>query len=237
VTEPEGFLSRWARRKQEAGEAERHPAPDAPAPDRKDAAAAAAPAAEDAKPTVDLSALPPLESITAATDIRAYLAPGVPPDLARAALRRAWVADPAIRDFVGIAENQWDFNDPNGIPGFGPLDEAGRLLARMLTGGVQAAREGTTEAAKEAAEEAIASADNPQIAENPVDGSAHEVSPPPGPLPARASMDETAPTADQPLPPAPPAGARESAVASQQIEDSVSPGRTARRGHGGALPR
>jgi hypothetical protein len=40
-------------------------------------------------------------------------------------LRRAWVSDPVIRDFIGIAENQWDFNDPNGIPGFGPLPSAG----------------------------------------------------------------------------------------------------------------
>jgi hypothetical protein len=42
--------------------------------------------------------------------------------LTRAALRRAWTSDPAIREFIGIAENQWDFNDPNGIPGFGQLD-------------------------------------------------------------------------------------------------------------------
>jgi hypothetical protein len=55
--------------------------------------------------------------------------------LARAALRRAWVADPAIRDFVGIAENQWDFNDPNAIPGFGslgPLDDVRRLVAQVI---------------------------------------------------------------------------------------------------------
>jgi hypothetical protein len=45
----------------------------------------------------------------------------VPAELTRAALRRAWTSDPAIRDFIGIAENQWDFNDPDGIPGFGPL--------------------------------------------------------------------------------------------------------------------
>jgi TorA maturation chaperone TorD len=31
------------------------------------------------------------------------------------------VTDPAIRDFIGIAENQWDFNDPTAMPGFGPL--------------------------------------------------------------------------------------------------------------------
>jgi TorA maturation chaperone TorD len=31
------------------------------------------------------------------------------------------VTDPAIRDFIGIAESQWDFNDPTAMPGFGPL--------------------------------------------------------------------------------------------------------------------
>jgi hypothetical protein len=37
-------------------------------------------------------------------------------------LRAAWVADPAIRDFIGIADSQWDFNDPAAMPGFGPLE-------------------------------------------------------------------------------------------------------------------
>ena len=44
-----------------------------------------------------------IESITADTDIRAFLAPGVPVQLTRAALRRVWETDPAIRDFVGLA--------------------------------------------------------------------------------------------------------------------------------------
>ena len=39
-------------------------------------------------------------------------------------------ADPAIRDFVGLAENEWDFNDPNADAGFGPItpEEVARLL-------------------------------------------------------------------------------------------------------------
>jgi hypothetical protein len=69
----------------------------------------------------DPANLPSIESIAADTDIVAFLRAGVPTELVRAALRRAWTSDPAIRDFVGIAENQWDFNDPNAIPGFGPL--------------------------------------------------------------------------------------------------------------------
>jgi hypothetical protein len=55
------------------------------------------------------TALPPIESIGAESDIRCFLAPGVPVELTRAALRRAWVVDPRIRDFVGLSENSSDF--------------------------------------------------------------------------------------------------------------------------------
>jgi len=82
----------------------------------------------------DPASLPPIESIGAATDVSAFLRPGVPADLTQAALRRAWVADPAIRDFVGPAENAWDFNAPDGVPGFGPLraiDDVQRLAAMV----------------------------------------------------------------------------------------------------------
>jgi hypothetical protein len=33
-------------------------------------------------------------------------------------LRRAWSLDPAIRDFIGPADYAWDFNAPDGVPGF-----------------------------------------------------------------------------------------------------------------------
>jgi hypothetical protein len=83
----------------------------------------------------DPASLPSIDSITADTDILAFLKSDVPNELTRAALRRAWTSDPAIRDFIGIAENQWDFNDPNGIAGFGPLEttESGvTFLAQVL---------------------------------------------------------------------------------------------------------
>jgi hypothetical protein len=82
----------------------------------------------------DPATLPPIESIDAGTDVSAFLRPGVPADLAQAALRRAWVADPAIRDFVGLAENAWDFTAPGGVPGFEPLraiDDVQRLAAQV----------------------------------------------------------------------------------------------------------
>lgn len=129
----EGFLERWSRKKSEAQ--------DAAPRDKIDEPPAAAPDATKPKietsepPAFDLSQLPSLDSITAATDVRAFLQPGVPAELTRAALRRAWTADPAIRDFIGIAENQWDFNDPNGVPGFGsflPGEEIKKLIAQVF---------------------------------------------------------------------------------------------------------
>ena len=147
MSEPETFLARWTRLKREAAEAaEAAETAETPEQAQPDAAAEASRPAEPAdaaapqppaEPAFDISTLPPIDSITATTDIRAFLAPGVPPELARAALRRAWVADPAIRDFVGIAENQFDFNDPNAIPGFGslgPLDDVRRLVAQVIGG-------------------------------------------------------------------------------------------------------
>jgi hypothetical protein len=78
--------------------------------------------------------LPPIGSIASGSDITAFLAPGVPLELTRAALRRAWTTDPAIRDFIGLSENAWDFNAPGGVPGFGSLDlqDVRRLLAQIL---------------------------------------------------------------------------------------------------------
>jgi len=30
--------------------------------------------------------------------------------------------DPAIQNYIGLSENSWDFNAPDGVPGFGPLN-------------------------------------------------------------------------------------------------------------------
>jgi hypothetical protein len=120
----ESFVQRWSRRKraakptspEDAGAPRLQP-PEAPADARP-----GAPAPREGDPAFDPTTLPPIESITAASDVRAFLARGVPEELTRAALRRAWVSDPTIRDFVGPAENQWDFTQPEGVPGFGSLE-------------------------------------------------------------------------------------------------------------------
>ena len=65
----------------------------------------AAPAQGENGLAFDPASLPTIESIGAESNIRAFLEAGVPGDLARAALRRVWSLDPAIRDFVGLSEN------------------------------------------------------------------------------------------------------------------------------------
>jgi hypothetical protein len=146
MSEAEGFLARWGRRKREAKAAEPETPTQASTPEsapepqqevRRSPGGETA-AGRSPSPTVpefDVASLPPIESITAASDIRAFLTSGVPAELTRAALRRAWSADPAIRDFIGIAENQWDFTAPNEIHGFGPLgdgEEIRRLVASVF---------------------------------------------------------------------------------------------------------
>ena len=131
MTEPENVVSRWSRLKRES-ESRRKRQTEMSESAALSGAAATTPANADedvetgthATPTFDPTSLPSIDSITAGTDIRIFLQSGVPAKLTEAALRRAWVSDPAIRDFIGIAENQWDFTKPTTIPGFGPLQEA-----------------------------------------------------------------------------------------------------------------
>jgi hypothetical protein len=156
----EQFLARWSRRKQEAKAHRAELAPEKAA-EQGSAAPPDRPVVEPALHEADLDHLPPLESIDAATDITAFLRKGIPQELGRAALRRAWSTDPAIRDFVGLAENAWDFNDPNAMAGFGPLDYSAEqvdALVRRIVGDVAETVEKLTAPPIEAAEESAQSA-------------------------------------------------------------------------------
>src|ERR1700730_16737421 len=132
MSDRETFIARCPRRKRASAQDSESAEPSAPADDPAGqapqaveapqavgyalaAAAADAPASDAPAPPEDASSVPQvpsIESIVAESDVRAFLAPGVPPELTRAALRRAWSADPKIRDFIGLSENSWDFNDP-----------------------------------------------------------------------------------------------------------------------------
>jgi Protein of unknown function (DUF3306) len=126
MSDDESFFRRWSRRKQAAAVAV-----ESRARGERTPVDAAPPKIADELP--DAAVLPPLDSIQATSDITPFLAPGVPLELTRAALRRAWAADPAIRDFIGLSENSWDFAAGT-VPGFGSLqpEEIRRLIARVL---------------------------------------------------------------------------------------------------------
>src|SRR5258707_2480766 len=148
MSETENFFTRWSRRKRKAAEdveaTRSSGAVDAAREGAHqnedqggggDAPRARGGASDRPESAPDLTKLPPIEMITAESDIRAFLAPGVPPELTRAALRRAWAADPRIRDFVGLADYDWDFNTPGAIAGFGSLemtDELRRQIVQMV---------------------------------------------------------------------------------------------------------
>jgi hypothetical protein len=145
MSDQENFLSRWSRRKRDTANETEQPdkpaatgpdKPSEPGPDATPAVAGTTPGAASA-PEFDLSKLPALDSIGANTDIRDFLQPGVPPELKLAALRRAWSADPAIRDYIGPADYAWDFTDPKAMPGFGELGpevDVKKLVAQVFRG-------------------------------------------------------------------------------------------------------
>jgi hypothetical protein len=137
MSDPENFLSRWSRRKREPEEAPKPAADVAPATPTQDGLSGDEPvtagsAQQAPEPAFDPASLPPIDSIGAETDISAFLKANVPSPLRLAALRRAWLADPAIRDFKGMAEYDWDFTAPGSMPGFGEMDPA-TDVQKMLT--------------------------------------------------------------------------------------------------------
>jgi hypothetical protein len=124
------FLSRWSQRKRDAKQ------PDAETPsvetdDPVTTAAEKSPAQE-----VDLSFLPKLEDVTAATDMTLFLREGVPESLRNAALRKFWALDPAIRNYVNPAlDYAYDWNTPGGVPGSSELGigtDVARLVSQIM---------------------------------------------------------------------------------------------------------
>jgi len=215
----EEFLARWSRRKREAEAAVGAPPPTEPSEAPTPAPPGTAETLADAE--VDLSSLPPIESITGGTDITAFLRKGIPPELSRAALRRAWAADPAIRDFVGLAENAWDFNDPNAMPGFGPLDCSEEQLAALVdrvVGGVRSAADHLATAIPEQTDD-CQSADYRPLSESRAPETVADLTPPS----QKTSTDQVPSTS---------AAVQQEAP---QIESDETSAR--RRTHGSALPR
>lgn len=213
----EEFLARWSRRKREA-RASAAPAETAEPGDTS--ATASPPGVETGEPEFDLSSLPSIDSITAATDVTAFLRKGVPQELTRAALRRAWVSDPAIRDFVGLAENAWDFNDPNAMPGFGPLDSSPAELEALVERVVGAMRK----AAEHLPDTSVEAEGSDKETKESSRLQATAVAEVPGQSAFQSALAESGPAAVAAQP-----------LAAEKVERDGSAVR--HRTHGGALPR
>jgi len=142
MSEPKDFLERWSSRKlasrkpapSEAADAEQRTGDETRTVDNAAVAEKANEADTPPAQSFDPAQLPSLESIGPDTDVAAFLHRDVPPELTRAALRRAWTSDPAIKNFVGLVENGWDFNDPSAMGGFGSIspEEVARLAGAVI---------------------------------------------------------------------------------------------------------
>jgi hypothetical protein len=266
MSEPEGFLSRWSRKKRAAEKDESkavedqslHPreSGDTPSarpresgdpearsmdsrlhgderqqPESSPETAIAGGKKSDSESEIDLSKLPSLDEITADTDIRPFLARGVPVSLRQAALRRLWVADPKIRDFIGIAENQWDFTAQGATPGFdlaSPTGDVARMVADMF--GPKAADESASEEQREKTQDSSAAAAPTDDRAPPDHISVNEERGARGTANTKAALPmvrrtEVADTASSSAAPQQDAAPR---------EDSQP---TVRRSHGGAMPK
>ncbi len=114
--EDDGFLSRWARRKQAVREAEAAPAPDAPpaADTAADTAAAEGPADDSQRRPLtpeEVAELPDPDSLEPGSDFKVFLREGVPEELRRRALRRLWRSNPVFGVLDGLNDYDLDYTD------------------------------------------------------------------------------------------------------------------------------
>jgi len=229
--EPEdegGFFGGWSKRKLAA---KRQTAPDEEIkalPETQTAPDLAAP--QVAQEEIDeevVAALPSLDEIIDGSDIKPFLAKGVPAKLRNAAMRRLWLATPGVRDYSDPAvDYAWDWNAPGGVPGGGgSLSEAG--IAKMVKGLIGGREDAPPE---ESDDVVLAEADTAARETAELGGAKAEDDVPPSPV-RRSEADKPA---DSDTPPG--EGAHEGA------HEVISKGETSEkshpvpRRHGGAVP-
>lgn len=105
MAEEEGFISRWARRKDRARQEEpaTHVEDTASPPGDRDAVAA--------PQRIAVEDLPDIETMSIDSDFSAFLQDGVPEELRIGALRRLWRLDPVFANLDGLVEYGGDYTD------------------------------------------------------------------------------------------------------------------------------
>lgn len=226
------IFARWSRRKQAVRDSE-IPA----AEEEQDAAEEAAAEMDAERADRQLAAekpdagepLPILEDLTADSDLSAFLRQGVPKALKRAALRKMWSLDPAIRDYIGPSEYAWDFNQPGSMAGFGPLDskESVAEFLSTMSGGVRAGVAKVAELPETSEASLRTAAVSPDEDTNVPYG---------GPKGGSVAPAEPLAPSHAPASPEPLSSVRTDVVA--ESENSENPSQvTSPRRHGGAMPR
>jgi Protein of unknown function (DUF3306) len=128
MADHETFATRWNRRKLEAKQAEQAQVEPKIAPEQVSDG-------DGVTEPVDDTPLPTLDDVTPEGDVVAFLQKRVPAELQKLALRKAWASDPLISTFIEVAENQYDWNALDGVPGFGAMDpgwNVQELLAQAI---------------------------------------------------------------------------------------------------------
>jgi Protein of unknown function (DUF3306) len=112
-----GFLDRWTKRKQEVLREQE-------VLRKREAQKDQTPILEE-PPVGNLSVeageslpLPSLDDILPGSDVSAFFQKHVPDALRSAALRKVWMTDPDIKDFIEMADYQLDYANPDSIPGW-----------------------------------------------------------------------------------------------------------------------
>ncbi|MDZ4841638.1 MAG: DUF3306 domain-containing protein [Hyphomicrobium aestuarii] len=162
------FIERWSRRKRQQTGAPGLDRPTTPEIADQDVSADSIGRGEAADGIAEPELpLPSLDDLTVEGDVKAFLEKRVPEELRRLAMRKMWSLDPQIRDFVEMAENQYDWNTPGGVPGYGDLNpgtDLEALLAQAIGSGPTAPAaeaDDTENGADDAMAEGVAIADAP----------------------------------------------------------------------------
>jgi hypothetical protein len=157
LAEDEGFLRRWARRKAE----HQTPAEDdatAPLPEAEDAIQENAPPvrvnAAEGEESIDLDALPDIESLDADSDFSIFMQDGIPDALRTRALQKLWRLDPAFGHIDELLDYAEDFNDSaTAIASVRSVYEVGKGMLRGGAAGNEAAATAEADATIRSAEE------------------------------------------------------------------------------------
>ncbi len=213
----EGFLSRWSRVKRGAGST-------TPAAAQKSAVEPATGDSADEEPQIDLAQLPSIDDLLPTSDVSAFLRRGVPDELKRLALQKAWSLDPAIRDFIEVAENQYNWNAPDGVPGFGALDPGVDIEALLA------------QATGQLRDVVPPPADAITLLPQTIETGASAVGMAPVSAPSGCGSEDVSTTAETPAPSPHSPAVQAAPDASAAFADHAAPQQNGRR-HGGALPR